>query len=67
MKDVVSRKKILDVPMFENVIRFIFDNIGNPKVFFCERLKRSITNTTLCISGTKEFRTKILLDMGELL
>lgn len=30
LKDVVSRKKILDVPMLENVIRFIFDNIGNP-------------------------------------
>lgn len=30
LKDVVSRKKILDVPMLENVIRFMFDNIGNP-------------------------------------
>lgn len=30
LKDVVSRKKILDVPMLENVIRFVFDNIGNP-------------------------------------
>jgi len=30
LKDIVSRKKILDVPMLENVIRFIFDNIGNP-------------------------------------
>ncbi len=30
LKDIVSRKKILDVPVLENVIRFIFDNIGNP-------------------------------------
>ena len=30
LKDVVSKKKILDVPMLEKVIRFIFDNIGNP-------------------------------------
>lgn len=30
LKDVVARKKIMDVPMLENVIRFIFDNIGNP-------------------------------------
>ena len=29
LKDIVSRKKILDVPVLENVIRFIFDNIGN--------------------------------------
>lgn len=30
LKDIVARKKIMDVPMLENVIRFIFDNIGNP-------------------------------------
>lgn len=30
LKDIVARKKILDVPVLENVIRFIFDNIGNP-------------------------------------
>lgn len=30
LKDIISRKKILDVPTLENVIRFIFDNIGNP-------------------------------------
>lgn len=29
LKDIVSRKKISDVPMLENVIRFMFDNIGN--------------------------------------
>lgn len=30
LKDIIARKKILDVPTLENVIRFIFDNIGNP-------------------------------------
>ncbi len=30
LKDIVSRKKISDVPMLENIIRFMFDNIGNP-------------------------------------
>ena len=30
LKDVVARKKIADVAMLENVIRFMFDNIGNP-------------------------------------
>ncbi len=30
LKDIVARKRIMDVPMLENVIRFIFDNIGNP-------------------------------------
>lgn len=30
LKDIIARKKILDVPVLENVIRFIFDNIGNP-------------------------------------
>ncbi|MBE7051054.1 MAG: ATP-binding protein [Ruminococcaceae bacterium] len=30
LKDIISRKKILDVSTLENVIRFIFDNIGNP-------------------------------------
>ena len=29
VKDIVSRKKITDVIMLENVIRFVFDNIGN--------------------------------------
>jgi len=29
LKDVVARKKIADVAMLENVIRFMFDNIGN--------------------------------------
>ena len=29
LKDVVKRKKIADVSVLENVIRFMFDNIGN--------------------------------------
>ena len=29
LKDIVKRKKITDVAMLENVIRFMFDNIGN--------------------------------------
>ena len=30
LKDIVARKKIADAAMLENVIRFMFDNIGNP-------------------------------------
>lgn len=30
LKDVVTRKRISDVSMLENIIRFMFDNIGNP-------------------------------------
>ena len=30
LKDVVSRKKISDPMMLESVVRFVFDNIGNP-------------------------------------
>lgn len=30
LKDIVSRKKIADVPSLRNILRFMFDNIGNP-------------------------------------
>lgn len=30
LKDVVARKKISDISMLESVIKFLFDNIGNP-------------------------------------
>lgn len=30
VKDIVSRKKITDVMMLKSVLRFVFDNIGNP-------------------------------------
>lgn len=30
IKDIASRKKILDVLALENITRFMFDNIGNP-------------------------------------
>ena len=30
LKDIVARKKIANAAMLENVIRFMFDNIGNP-------------------------------------
>ncbi len=30
LKDIVSRKKISDVPSLRNILRFMFDNIGNP-------------------------------------
>lgn len=39
LKDIVKRVKIADVSMLENVIRFMFDNIGN----LCSATK--ITNT----------------------
>lgn len=29
LKDIVSRKRIQDVPLLESVIKFLFDNIGN--------------------------------------
>lgn len=29
LKDVVSRKRISDVPLLESVIKFLFDNVGN--------------------------------------
>lgn len=30
LKDIVSRKKITDIAGLQNIIRFLFDNIGNP-------------------------------------
>lgn len=30
LKDVISRNKISDVASLENIVKFIFDNIGNP-------------------------------------
>ncbi|MGN1418243.1 MAG: ATP-binding protein [Acutalibacteraceae bacterium] len=30
IKDIVSRKKITDTMMLQSVLRFVFDNIGNP-------------------------------------
>ena len=30
VKDIVSRKKISDIMMLKSILRFVFDNIGNP-------------------------------------
>ena len=30
VRDIVSRKKITDTMMLKSVLRFVFDNIGNP-------------------------------------
>lgn len=30
VKDIVTRRKISDIPMLEKIIKFIFDNIGSP-------------------------------------
>lgn len=30
VKDIVSRKKVTDTMMLKSVLRFVFDNIGNP-------------------------------------
>lgn len=30
MKDIINRKKITDPMMLKSVLRFVFDNIGNP-------------------------------------
>ncbi len=61
LKDVVSRKKILDVPMLENVIRFIFDNIGNPTS--ATKIANSLTSAGNKISvNTVENYLKALQD-----
>lgn len=61
LKDVVSRKKILDVPMLENVIRFIFDNIGNPTS--ATKIANSLTSAGSKISvNTVENYLKALQD-----
>ena len=30
VKDIINRKKITDTMMLKSVLRFVFDNIGNP-------------------------------------
>lgn len=61
LKDVVSRKKILDVPMLENVIKFIFDNIGNPTS--ATKIANSLTSAGNKISvNTVENYLKALQD-----
>lgn len=61
LKDVVSRKKILDVPMLENVIQFIFDNIGNPTS--ATKIANSLTSSGNRISvSTVENYLKALQD-----
>ena len=61
LKDVVSRKKILDVPMLENVIRFIFDNIGNSTS--ATKIANSLTSAGSKISvNTVENYLKALQD-----
>lgn len=42
LKDIVSRKRIADVPMLESVIRYMFDNIGN----LCSSTKIANTMTS---------------------
>lgn len=59
LKDVVSRKKILDVPVLENIIRFIFDNIGNP--VSATKIANSLTSAGSKISvNTVETYLKVL-------
>lgn len=42
LKDIVSRKRIADIPMLESVIRYMFDNIGN----LCSSTKIANTMTS---------------------
>lgn len=46
LKDVISRKKITDVPILRNILRFMFDNIGNP-------VSATKISNTLTSSGSK--------------
>lgn len=48
LKDIVARKKIADVMMLEDVIRFMFDNIG--KLFSTEKISDTITSSGRKIS-----------------
>ena len=61
LKDIVSRKKIADVPMLENIIRFMFDNIGNP--VSATRITNSLKQTGNKISiNTVEAYLQTLVD-----
>jgi uncharacterized protein len=48
LKDIVARKKIADVMMLEDVIRFMFDNIGN--LFSTKKISDTITSSGRKIS-----------------
>ena len=48
LKDVMARKKIADAMMLEDVIRFMFDNIGN--LFSTKKISDTMTSTGRKIS-----------------
>lgn len=43
LKDIVSRKRVQDVPLLEKVIRFLFDNIGN--IVSAKKIADSLTSS----------------------
>ncbi|MGN0163490.1 MAG: ATP-binding protein [Candidatus Ornithomonoglobus sp.] len=61
LKDIVSRKKITDVTMLENIIKFMFDNIGNP--VSATKIANSLTSAGSRVSvNTVESYLKALED-----
>jgi len=42
LKDIVTRKRISDIPMLESVIKFLFDNIGN--IVSSKKISDSLTS-----------------------
>ena len=48
IKDIVNRKKIIDVSMLESVIKFMFDNIGN--IFSSTKIANTMTSSGRNIS-----------------
>lgn len=61
LKDIVSRKKISDVPGLRNILRFMFDNIGNP--VSATKIANSLTSGGNKISvNTVEVYLQALID-----
>ncbi len=61
LKDIVSRKKISDVAALQNIIRFLFDNIGNP--VSANKIANSIISAGTKISvGTVDNYLQALID-----
>lgn len=61
LKDIVNRKKTIDIPMLDSVVKYMFDNIGN----LCSSTKISNTMTSMGRSisvHTVENYLKLLID-----
>ena len=61
LKDVISRKRITDVPVLKNILRFMFDNIGNP--VSATKISNALTSSGSKISvNTVEVYLQSILD-----